>query len=372
MKLGVKIVIGLASVTALGMVTGVIPNPFDVNLNNDVPLHLQHEMKVSWHFAGKPQDIPILDQGTPFDDSKYFDLKPRIQANPLDANGIFNFDFEIEQFSKIEEHSGTFIYKVNSNDNSMYVHGVDITNNPLFLPVKNNPYIQQYKIDFLIKNAKNDWLLYLTHPQEGKICMHAPSGMSFSNVITTAHLKNLEVLNSSKANSNYTFTNSNLEPYTGKFINDEGVEKTITFWFAKEEAQIPTAVPIMGFGVGVFKNVKEEKQQFLAVTEIDNNVLKLIDLQSIDEWGINTNEYKVVTMDYHLSSGQNRADDIVRWLKDKQDEIALLREKRKQCPPHQAGSACRKQYEQQIKDIQKEIELKAEALANSMMIPVKN
>lgn len=40
MKLGVKIVIGLASVTALGMVTGVVPNPF--NLNNDVPLHLQH------------------------------------------------------------------------------------------------------------------------------------------------------------------------------------------------------------------------------------------------------------------------------------------------------------------------------------------
>lgn len=369
MKLGVKIVLGLASVTALGMVTGVIPNPFEIN--SDVPLHLQHEMKVSWHFDGKPQGIPILDQGIPFDDSKYFDLKPNIQANPLEPNGIFRFDYEIEQFSKLGEHSGTFIYKVNSNDNSMYVHGIDITNNPLFLALKNNPYLQQYKIDFLIKNAKNDWQLYLTHTEKGKICVQAPSGMSFSNVIVTAHLKNLEVLNSSKANSNYTFTSSNLEPYTGNYINESGEEKTITFWFAKEEAQIPTAVPIMGFGVGVFKNVLEEKQQFLAVTEIDNNVLKLIELQTIDEWGINTNDYKVIKMDYHLPSGQNRANDIVSWLKDKQNEIAALREKRKQCPPHQTGSACRKEYELKIKEVQKEIESKAEELAGSMMIPVK-
>lgn len=370
MKLGIKIVIGLASVTTLGMVTGVIPNPFDVSLNNDVPIHLQHEMKVSWHFDGKPQDIPILEQGIPFDDSKYFNLKPSIQANPLEANGIFKFNYEIEQFSKLGEHSGTFIYKVNSNDNSMYVHGADITNNPLFLPLKNNPYLQQYKIDFLIRNAKGDWLLYVTNSQAGKVCIQAPSGMKFSDVITETHLKNLEVLNSTKTNSNYTYTNNNLEPYTGKFINEKGVEKTITFWFAKQEAQIPTAVPIMGFGVGVFKNVLEEKQQFLAVTEIDNNVLKLIDLQTIDEWGINTNDYKIIKMDYHLPSGQNRVDDIVSWLKDKQNEIAALREKRKQCPPHQAGSACRKEYEHQIKEIQKQIESRAQRLTNEMMIPI--
>lgn len=371
MKLGVKIAIGLASVTALGMVTGVVPNPFDVNLNNDVPLHLQHEMKVSWHFAGKPQDIPILDQVTPFDDSKYFDLKPSIQANPLQANGIFKFNYEIEQFSKLGEHSGTFRYKVNSNDNSMYVHGVDITNNPLFLPLKNNPFLANYSIDFLIRNAKGDWLVYVTHSQQGKVCIEAPSGMNFSEVITETHLKNLEVLNSTKANSNYTYSNNNLEPYTGKFINEKGVEKTITFWFAKQEAQIPTAVPIMGFGVGILKNVVEKKQQFLAVTEIDNNVFKLIDLQTIDEWGINTNAYKVIKMDYHLPSGQNRVDDIVSWLKDKQNEIAILREKRKQCPPHQSGSACRKEYERQIKEVQKEIEMRAEELAGSMMIPIK-
>ncbi|SHJ20458.1 hypothetical protein [Flavobacterium terrae] len=76
-------------------------------------------------------------------------------------------------------------------------------------------------------------------------------------------------------------------------------------------------------------------------------------------------------MDYHLPSGQKRVNDIVSWLKDKQNEIAILREKRKQCPPHQKGSACRKEYERQIKEVQKEIELRAEELAGSMMIPVK-
>lgn len=213
--------------------------------------------------------------------------------------------------------------------------------------------------------------MYVTNSQQGKVCIEAPSGMNFSEVITETHLKNLEVINSTKANSNYTYSNNNLEPYTGKFINEKGVEKTITFWFAKQEAQIPTAVPIMGFGVGILKNVVEKKQQFLAVTGIDNNVLKLIDLQSIDEWGINTNAYKVIKMDYHLRSGQNRVDDIVSWLKDKQNEIAVLREKRKQCPPHQSGSACRKEYERQIKEVQKEIEMRAEELAGSMMIPIK-
>jgi hypothetical protein len=370
MKSGIKIVLGLASVTALCMVTGVIPNPF--NLNNDVPLHLQHEMKVSWHFEGKPQDIPILDQGTPFDDSKYFDLKPSIETNPLQANGIFKFNYEVEQFSKLGEYSGTFRYKVNSNDNSVYVHGIDITNNPVFLPLKNNPFLAKYSIDFLIRNGKGDWLVYLTSGEEGKVCIQAPTGMNFSQVITEAHLKNLEVLNSTKANSNYTFTNNNLEPYTGKFINEKGVEKTITLWFAEQEAQIPTAVPIMGLGVGIFKNVLEKKQQFLAVTEIDDNVLKLIDLQSVEEWGIDTNDYKTIKLDYHLPSGQNRINDIVTWLKDRQNEIALLREKRKQCPPNQAGSACRKEYERQIQEIQKEIESKAEELAGSIIMPVKD
>ncbi len=368
MKLAVKIAIGLASVTALGMVTGVLPNPF--NLNNDVPLHLQHEMKISWHFNGKPQDIPILEQGAFFDDSKYFDAKPTIKANPTNPHGIFMFDYEIEQFAKVGEHSGNFLYKVNSNDNSIYMSGFDIRRNPLFASLRSNPYLAKYDIDFLIRNAQNDWYVYLNHQTEGKICLQIPIGMNFSEVITAAHLKNLEVLNSAKANSNYTFTNNNLEPYTGNFINEKGIEKTITFWFAKEEAQIPTTVPIMGLGVGIFKNVLEKKQQFLAVTEIDNTILKLIDLQTIDEWGLNANDYKVIKMDYHLPSGQNRVNDIVSWLKDKQNEITLLREKRKQCPPHQAGSACRKEYELQIKEIEEEIERKAQYLSKEMMLPV--
>ena len=130
MKLAIKIAIGLASVTALGMVTGVIPNPF--NINDDVPPHLQHEMKVSWHFNGKPQDIPILEQGAFFYDSKYFDAIPTIKANPTDPHGTYFFDYEIEQFTSVEEHSGNFLYKVNSRDNSIYMSGYDVRRNPLF------------------------------------------------------------------------------------------------------------------------------------------------------------------------------------------------------------------------------------------------
>jgi len=369
MKTTVKVIIGLASATAAGMAFGVIPNPFQ-GQHEAAAVHRVHEMKVRWNHDGKVESIPIIEQGVPFDDTKYFDQVPLISPNPTETTGVFQFDYEIEQYFSIDGRSGNLRYKVNSNDNSMYVHGTEITENPLFVPLKSNPFLQKYTFEFLIRNAKNDWMLFMTHAEEGKLCIKMPSGLSFSGIITDQHLKTLEVLNSAKENAGLGINNSGLEPYKGHFTDENGHKKQITFWMAKEEAQIATGVPIMGFGVGVFKNVLEHRQQFLAVTETNEGVMKLLNLEKIDTWGITTKNYRIIAFDYHLPSGKARVDDVVSWLKNKQNEITNLRAQRKNCPSHQKGRECRKAIDNQIKQIQEEIASKATDLGKQYFPPV--
>ncbi len=371
MKTAAKIAIGIATVSAAAMVMGVIPNPF-VDLNEEAANHRLHEMKVSWNHDGKFETLPIIEQGVPFDDAKYFEMPANINENPTETTGVFNFDYEIEQFFDVGGYSGNLRYKVNSNDNSMYIAGTDITESPLFTSLRSHPMLQKYRIEFFIRNSKGDWMLFANHSEEGKLCIKAPTGLSFSDMIVDTHLKNLEILNSAKENStSIADNNSPLEPYRGTFTNDRGQQKAVTFWFAKEEAQIPTNVPLMGFGVGIFKNVLEKRQQFLAITEMEEGVIKLISLDKIDTWGINTKDYRIISFDYHLPSGQERVDNIVTWFKHQQEEMARLRAERKNCPPHQAGSECRRILERQIKEIQQEIESKAQELNRNMTLPIR-
>ncbi len=370
MKTVVKVIAGLASATVAGMAFGVIPNPFQ-DQHEAAASHRIHEMKVRWNHDGKAESVPVVEQGIPFDDAKYINLQPDISVNPLKTAGVFQFDYEIEQYISVDGKSGNFRYKVNSNDNSMYVHGTDITENPLFAQLKANPLLQKYTFEFLIRNAENDWMLFMTHTDEGKICLKMPSGLTFSGIITDQHLKNMEVLNSAKENAGMGLNNAPLEQYKGYFTDEKGHKKAITFWMAKEEAQIATGVPVMGFGVGVFKNVPEQKQQFLAITETNEGVMKLLNLEKIDPWGINTKNYRNITFDYHLPSGQAKAEDMVSWLKNKQNEITALRAERKNCPSHQKGSECRKEIEKQIKQIQQEIASKATQLGKQYLPPVQ-
>lgn len=373
MKFAVKVMIGVASAGALaatGMAIGAIPNPF-AHLQEEAARHRVHEMKVRWHHDGKLQTIPILEQGWPFEDGKYFNLKPVIAANPIKPEGIFKFDHEIEQYANFNGVSGTMRYKVNSTDNSMYMHGVDILENPAFAKLKNSTYLRKNKLDFIIRNAQDDWLLYMTHRSEGKIVVTAPSGFSYSNVFTDTYLVLMEFLNSTKENSTYSMTSNALEPYTGKITDMDGRQKELTVWFAKEEARIATGVPFMGFGVGILKNPLEKKQQFLAIAELEDMVFKLLDLQTIEEWGINTGGYREITFDFHLPSGQERINDLTTWFMAKQAEIASLREQMKECPGHQAGKACREEYRRQVKAIQEELEEKAKELGQKMLPPLE-
>lgn len=370
MRTIVKLIIGFSAAAAAGMVLGVIPNPF-LDQHEAAAAHRVYEMKVRWNHDGKMESLPIIEQGPPFDDAKYFELQPSIAPNPNETAGVFKFDYEIEQYFSIDGKSGNLRYKVNSNDNSMYIHGTDITENPLFSSLESNPYLQKYTFEFLIRNAKNDWMLFLTHSEEGKLCIKMPSGMSFSSIITDHHLKNLEVLNSAKENTSMGINNGPLEPYKGRFTNDNGQKKEITLWMVKEEAQIATGVPIMGFGVGIFKNILEKRQQFLAVTEISEGVMKLLHLEKIDTWGINTKNYRIITFDYHLPEGMAKVNDIVIWLKEKQNEITRLQTERKNCPPHQKGRECRKEIDKQISKIRQEIDSKATDFAKKHLPPIQ-
>ncbi len=373
MKFIIKVWIGVASagaVGAAGVATGVIPNPF-VTEHEAAARHRTHEMKVRWHHDGKQETIPIIEQGIPFDDAKYFDLKSPITANPLVPESVFLFDHEIEQFVKADGHAGTLRYKVNSNDNSMYWHGTDVIDNPLFATLKNNAHLAKYTLDFIVRNAQNDWLLFVSHATEGRWAIQVPSGSTFSDVFTDTYLSNLEFLQSVKSTSTTLVTDSPLEPYSGQFTDANGRKKNLTLWFAKEEAQIATGVPIMGLGVGIFKNTLEKRQRYLAITEYEGYVFKLVDLQTIEPWGINTQGYRTLTFHWHLPSGQNRAADITAWLMSKQNEMAELRAQMKACPAHQAGKQCREQYRKQIKAIQDEMEQKAKELSNTWLPPMK-
>ena len=53
-----------------------------------------------------------------------------------------------------------------------------------YYALRSNPYLAKYDIDFLIRNAQNDWYVYLNHQTEGKICLQIPIGMNFSEVIS--------------------------------------------------------------------------------------------------------------------------------------------------------------------------------------------
>jgi hypothetical protein len=139
---------------------------------------------------------------------------------------------------------------------------------------------------------------------------------------------------------------------------------------AKEEAQIATGIPLMGFGVGIFKNVPEQRQQFLAVTETREGVMKLLNLEKIDTWGIQTKNYRPIVFDYHLPSGKAKVDEVMTWYQNKQKEILALRAQRKNCPQYQQGRACRDEIDQRIKQIREEIESRAQRLSNEGMIPI--
>ena len=369
MKTSVKIIIGLVAATAAGMAFGVIPNPFP-DQHEAAASHRVHEMKVRWNHDGKVETLPIIEQGIPFDDAKYFSMQPSITPNPIETDGVFQFDYEIEQYFSIDGKSGNLRYKVNSNDNSMYIHGTDITENPLFSPLQSNPHLQKYTFEFLIRNAQNDWMCFMTHAEEGKLCIKMPSGFSFSGVVADHHMKNLEVLNSAKANAAEGINSAPLEAYKGQFTDDNGQKKDITLWMAKEEAQIATGVPLMGFGVGIFKNVPEQRQQFLAVTETQEGVMKLLHLEKIDNWGIQTKNYRPIVFDYHLPSGKAKVDEIMTWYQNKQNEILALRAQRKNCPKYQAGRACRAEIDQRIKQIKEEMEAEAKKLSREMTVPM--
>jgi hypothetical protein len=141
-------------------------------------------------------------------------------------------------------------------------------------------------------------------------------------------------------------------------------------WFGRDPAQVATGVPIMGLGVGVFKDFREKQQKFLAITRTGNAWFKLLHLEKIEPWSIQTGGYRVVNFDFHTSVGMEEAEDITDWLRAKQEEIERLRQERKDCPPHQAGSDCRRAYEARIKAIEQELETRARELLQTRVPPV--
>lgn len=361
--------IGLGALAATAIATGAIPNPFEAN--TPIPSHLQHEMKVLWNHDGKHQNTPTIEQIVPFDDHKYFSIPSSTVPNPTEKLGVFTFDFEIEQAFFYKETTGTLFYKVNSNDNSMYFAGVDFEKLHLYNVIKNQINKKKYALDFVIRNAKGDWLLFVTYKNQQKKCIQFTSGFSFSQQITDINFKNIEFLESTKKYHSTVVNEAVLEPYEGKFKDSKGNLVPMTFWFAKTEAKVATSVPLMGLGVGIFKNPLEQKQQFLAITERKEITFKLIHLENIEPWKIQTKEYEKISFDYHLLKGQNTVNSEISEFKRKQNELYELRLAYKKCSSGKMGRDCRIKIEKQIKQIQLELSKRAIELKESLLPPLE-
>lgn len=375
MNKSLKIGLGLAAgATLVYGATRVIPNPFSEDAEAVYQHATQTDLRVKWNLDGAPGSIPIIDQSLVEPDMKYFEAAPGIKANPEEAGGLFRFDYEIGEQLQIGRHSGEVVFKVNSADNSIYFSGYDLRRSSLAGEGLRRLEQAGYQTDFAIRNAARGWMLFATHAQEGRICIYLPQNLGASQAFAEDYLYQAEFLESVKHTEQMggkADAEAHLQPMQGRVTQPGGRQQYIDMWFGRDPAQVATGVPIMGLGVGIFKDFQEKKQKFLAITRTGDAWFKLLHLEAIEPWAVQTEGYRVINFNFGTAVGIDEAEDIAVWLQAKQEEIERIRQERKECPPHQAGSACRREAEARIKAIQQELEARAQELLQTRVPPIR-
>ncbi|MFD2033281.1 hypothetical protein ACFSKL_00685 [Belliella marina] len=376
--------------TGIMMAMGIIPNPFGPPIpvvppegfQEAIPNPFEDEhiaslrhgtdrFQIKWHWKGKEQEIlPILEQGNIPDDFKYFETPSQLEENPEKNGNTFRFDYEIKQKIKLSNQDGIIRYKVNSADNSMYFPKESILSSNLFKPLTQIPKAQDYDLHFAILNKNRELMLFAQHPKEGKICVYFPTDKNFNQLIVNDYIPQIEFLQSVKNFDHIALELDEdfpLEPFQGEFTQRNGHKTSLDMWFHKEEAQALTSVPLMGIGVGIFKDFLEKRQKLLALTHTDGAWFELLELQRISTFSKNTADYRLIDFVFPTLPGQEIALEITQWLMEKQEEIRILQMERSKCPPHQEGTVCRTLIDKKIKAIEKEVESRAFELAQKHM-----
>lgn len=301
------------------------------------------------------------------EDPKYFGPSD-MHENPIEPGGIFKFDFELEQFINFGGIKGDILFKVNSADNSMYFSGVDLERSTLLKDALRGRQAENYDIHFAIRNSKGEMTVYADHEEQGKVAIYIPADGRTENLFLDNYLAQMEFLNNAKAN--HTFHTENLEFKEGSVTQSDGSLQQFNVWFDWEQPRFRTSVPLMGFGAGIFKDYRAGHQRILVVCQTDELWFQLKSLEKLPQaWGINTEEYRLITSDFHTRPGQTDIANFMTWMANKEREIRGLREQWKNCPPHQRGAECRNQFRDRIKAIEREIDNRADTMMHGRTIP---
>ena len=290
----------------------------------------------------------------------------RFPPNPRSEMGRYRFDLMIRQLIDSSEGLGEITYFVNSADNSQ-----------LFLPglmgswMPGGGNFAQGEVHFAVRQADGDVFICGKHQEIGPACLLLGENLGAGFGWLRDMTRHRHFL------ASIPRTPQTLGEGPGgnvQGIRGEGDGIMLQMWVGRRASSIATQMPFLGAGVGVFKDTRIRANRLVHRTRWEGGDLDGGDLV-FDLVGIGPAEQSVDSSDYRFVTaftGQGLVEAMAfgNQLPAWQGEARAIQEALDACPSGRAGSDCRKQHRQRMKELNERVRNQALDFGRHHGLPV--
>ncbi len=297
----------------------------------------------------------------------------RFTANPEEDAGTFRFDLRLVQAVDSSRAKGKFTQYVNTRDGSVALFEPD-----LVIRALGGQPLPGVALHFVLLRPGSSALLCGRHKDFGDLCASA-DGLATPDfaVVQMLHALSGWLESVPRTPQILPVTPAAVRPDAdavaarGKFPNGQ----VVTVWREARASRIPTHVPWLGFGAGLYKDYDASRNRVAQVVVAEGADLnggqiafKLLELAPAER-SFDTRPYGIVTAfgakgleDANRLGGELMAEGMRRA---REIEEAL-----RACPKGQAGKACRRQYRMEMDELNRSSREQALDWARRQGLPV--
>jgi len=326
----------------------------------------------------------IWDAGTVYGTSSAF------PANPTNNRDEYRFDFKLSQHITTPLYTGNIVYYINSADGSMAFTAED------------NPALRERlarigggsRGEFHFGIRKADGNLLICGRLEGmegnkKRGMDVGKNKHVDDLWLETYMAQMQWLNDDgvspsgehglSADQLALVENAHITGKRAKYpIPEAGRDQVMDLFLIDFPVPIATSMPLMGLGVGVFKNFTKNINQLVIFSTFHDVPVEsgaadfscwLNSLHKA-EAVFRPGEYVVMTA-FNLE-GQQDAQGLLEGagsLQAYRDRVLTLQQQLRECPDGSAGRDCRERIQQQLKALEREFEAKMQEFMEKHNVP---
>lgn len=296
-------------------------------------------------------------QGAITNSKVYFEAESPISANPTVNTAEYGFDYKIVQNVDCATFSGQLSYFVNSKDGSMAFE-----KETLRQLIPNGAATAAFTPHFAIRKANGDMLICGQHRQWGNVGITMGKSEDPRFYWADIYWNQMQFLNNIAATpQNQTLPpgypwESTVSAYRSKVPTSDGREQFLKMYFSNFPSEIPTSVPLMGLGVGIFKNYRQYINQLLLYSVAEqiripdggraDLTCRLLGLYKANAQ-FQPQGYRVTT--FPTQQGLEASQQVSDYLMRQMQEIAHLQQQRKECDKGTDGKPCRERIDAEIR-----------------------